>query len=191
MAVIFATCVSLLLTVTQCRAWTLGQYNLIESNKKADSSISSSRRQWIQKTIVASTSVMVSSNVAHATEEKQGLLSTTEVAALLHPVPTFTIVDKRGVPFMVVGEDAKVTGYFFTTYGEAARILKLAKDSANKAIVQAKKEGKSPEEIGSNPWVKARISSIPLDSAITLVSKSTSSFGGGNFFRSEFQWIYG
>jgi hypothetical protein len=90
---------------------------------------------------------------------------------------------------MVVGEDAKVTGYFFTTYGEASRLLELAKKSATKAIAQAKKEGQ--DDIGSNPWLGARISSIPLDSAITLVIKSTSSFGGGNYFRSKFSTCYG
>jgi hypothetical protein len=29
----------------------------------------------------------------------------------------------------------------------------------------------------------ARVSSVPLDSAVTLVSKSSASFGGGNYFR--------
>jgi hypothetical protein len=110
-------------------------------------------------------------------------MSTSDVASMLHSVPTFTIVDKKGVPFMVVGEDAKVTGYFFTSYGEAERILKIAQASADKAIKQAKAEGKSDEEAGTNPWKMARISSVPLDSAVTLVSKSTASFGGGNYFR--------
>ena len=47
-------------------------------------------------------------------------------------------------------EDAKVTGYFFTTYDEASRILELAKSSADKAIKEAKAEGKPKEEIGIN-----------------------------------------
>jgi hypothetical protein len=117
------------------------------------------------------------------TTSDEGLLSTNAVANLLHPIPTFTIVDKKGVPFMVVGEDAKVTGYFFTTYPEASRILGLARSSADKAIAKAKAEGKSEEEVGTNPWKRARISTIPLDSAVTLVSRSTSSRGGGNYFR--------
>lgn len=105
------------------------------------------------------------------------------VAEMLHPVPTFTIVDKKGVPYMVVGEDAKVTGYFFTSYAEAERILDIANSSAKKSIVDAKKAGKPPEEIGENPWEKARISTVPLDFAVTLVSKSKASFGGGNYFK--------
>eukprot|EP00980_Cylindrotheca_fusiformis_P018799 scaffold6265_cov193-Cylindrotheca_fusiformis.AAC.19 len=143
------------------------------------------RRRIVGLGLVATALLKANPGVS-AEEGKLGLLSTTEVADLLHPVPTFTIVDKKGVPYMVVGSDAKVTGYFFTTYGEAARILELAKSSANKAISEAKAEGKPKEEIGTNPWSKARISSIPLDSAITLVSKSSASFGGGNFFRSKF-----
>lgn len=146
------------------------------------------RRQIMEMGVVATW--LLNPNIANSAEEpSKGLLSTREVADLLRPVPTFTIVDKKGVPYMVVGEDAKVTGYFFTTYGEAARILELARSSANKAIAKAKAEGKPREEIGTNPWSKARISSIPLDSAITLVSKSTTSFGGGNHFRSKLNWI--
>jgi len=107
------------------------------------------------------------------TDEKMSLMSTLDVAELLHPVPTFTIVDEKGVPFTVVGEDAKVTGYFFTSYPEASRILRLAKTSADKAINKAKADGKdSLQEIGTNPWKKARISTLPLDYAVTLVSKS-------------------
>lgn len=144
------------------------------------------RRRILEMGVVA-TSILSNPDmtIAAENEARKGLLSTSEVADLLHPVPTFTIVDKKGVPYMVVGEDAKVTGYFFTTYGEAARLLELAKSSANKAIVEAKAQGTPKEEIGTNPWSKARISSIPLDSAITLVTKSTASFGGGNYFRSK------
>jgi hypothetical protein len=116
-------------------------------------------------------------------EQKPGLLSVYDVADLLNPIPTFTIVDDSGVPFMVVGEDAKVTGYFFTSYPEASRILELAKKSADKAISKAKAEGQDPKEIGTNPWKSARISAIPLDSAVTLVSKSTRAVGGGVYFK--------
>lgn len=115
--------------------------------------------------------------------DDQGLLSTTDVANLLRSIPTFAIVDKKGVPFMVVGEDAKVTGYFFTSWKEASRILALAKTSAEKSIAAAKKERKSQEEVGMNPWKNARISSIPLDSAMTLVYKSSASKRGGFYFK--------
>lgn len=103
-----------------------------------------------------------------------GLVSADRVGDLLRAVPTFTIVDPKGVPYVVVGEDAKVTGYFFTTYGEANRLLSLAKKSADRAIQQAKTEGEVLDEMGqTNPWSKARVSSVPLDFAVTLASKST------------------
>ena len=56
---------------------------------------------------------------------------------------------------MVFGEDAKLTAYFFTTYPEANRILQLAKNS------------------GGDTWNEARISTVPLDFAMTLETKST------------------
>lgn len=114
-------------------------------------------------------------------KSEEGLMSASALANLIHPVPTFTIVDENGVPFTVVGEDAKVTGYFFTTYGEAARILQLAKKSADKAISKAKAE--KEKDIGVNPWTKARVSSVPLDYAVTVVSKSMRMTGGGVYFK--------
>ena len=114
-------------------------------------------------------------------EEKEGLMTAYAVADLLHPVPTFTLVDEKGIPFTVVGEDAKVTGYFFTTYTEAARILQLAKKSADKSIAKAKVD--KEEDIGTNPWKTARVSTVPLDYAVTVVSKSMRMSGGGVYFK--------
>lgn len=117
----------------------------------------------------------------------EGLMSTERVAQLLHHVPTFTLVDKRGVPFMVVGEDAKVTGYFFTEYDEAARILRVARESADKALAEARNDPLQKDSLKdlTNPWKEARISTFPLDSAVTLVTKSLYglSRGGGNYFQ--------
>ena len=97
---------------------------------------------------------------------------------LLRAVPTFTFVDKKGAPFMVVGEDARVTGYFFTEYEEARRILDLARTSADRLIAQAKAEQKlkSEEELDPNelvnPWRQARISTVPLDTAVALATSA-------------------
>lgn len=125
-----------------------------------------------------------------ADNPEEGLMSTSTVADRLRVVPTFTLVDPKGVPFMVVGEDAKVTGYFFTEYSEAKRILDLARISADKALKKATLELRQQrqlnhlpvwtkqqevDEIGINPWITARISSITLDLAATLVIKSISS----------------
>ena len=129
------------------------------------------------------------------------MVSTTTLADRLRVVPTFTIVDTKGVPFMVVGEDAKVTGYFFTTYGEANRLLTLAKTSADSNIRQAlaelraqRRKEKLPalskqeemDQVGVNPWKFARISTVPLDVAVTLVTKSMYSgkkSSSGNYFQ--------
>lgn len=96
-------------------------------------------------------------------------LARNRVATLLHAVPTFCIVDPKGVPYVVVGDDAKVTGYFFTRYEEADRILRVARSSADRAIKS------SDERSAANPWKDARISTVPLDVAATLVTKSLSS----------------
>uniref|UniRef100_A0A7S4ER89 Uncharacterized protein n=1 Tax=Pseudo-nitzschia australis TaxID=44445 RepID=A0A7S4ER89_9STRA len=151
-----------------------------------------SRRELLQKgmTTMAFSLVAAYTESARATtipaekarpEEKEGLMTASAVADLLHPVPTFTIVDAKGIPFTVVGEDAKVTGYFFTSYKEAKRILELAKKSADKSIAKAKAD--KEENIGINPWKSARISTVPLDYAITVVSKSMRTTGKGVYFK--------
>eukprot|EP00978_Attheya_sp_CCMP212_P002792 scaffold5715_cov55-Attheya_sp.AAC.3 len=140
----------------------------------------------------------------------EGLVTAEELAARLRVVPTFCIVDPKGVPYMVFGEDAKVTGYFFTSYGEAARILKVARASADRAREETAKEIRAkrrtgrdtdtdtdPEqqqqrpltpkeiayEVGFNPWRNARISTVPLDLAVTLCIKSTNTKSGGIHFQ--------
>jgi len=89
---------------------------------------------------------------------------------------------------MVVGEDAKLSAYFFTSYTEANRILSLANISASKALKEATSEenakrkasGEKPltkeeadDVIGINPWSEgsARISSVPMDFAAGLAFK--------------------
>lgn len=111
---------------------------------------------------------------------EEGMVSQPKLASLLKRVPTFAIVDARGVPYFVVGEDAKLTSYFFLSYGEAKRILDVAVSSADKAIRETKKEMKAKkvaltkddeDELGKNPWKNARITSVPLDLAVSLASK--------------------
>jgi hypothetical protein len=108
------------------------------------------------------------------------VVSTGKLASLLSTIPTFAIVDPKGVPYFVVGEDAKLTSYFFLSYPEAKRILDVADKSADRAIKNAKDELKKKrgkltqedvEEIGTNPWKEARITSVTLDLAVSLASK--------------------
>lgn len=130
--------------------------------------------------------------IAAEKSEATGMVDASTVAGRLHSIPTFAIVDQKGVPYMVVGEDAKVTGYFFTTYDEASRILKIARDSSEKSVREAlaylrlrRRQSNLPplsakeeeEEVGTNPWKNARISSVPLDFAATLVIKSETNTG--------------
>lgn len=100
------------------------------------------------------------------------MVSRDRVAELLRAVPTFTLVDKEGIPFMVVGEDAKVTGYFFTSYNEASRILEVASAGADRAIREAKQEKQPDAGTLTNPWKQARVSTLPLDAAVSLSLKS-------------------
>jgi len=132
----------------------------------------------------SSTAAGASSALADDTTTTEGVLSRDQVAQLLHVIPTFTLVDRQGVPFMVVGEDAKVTGFFFTSYSEAARILKVASDSAETAIKQAIAERQPDADTLTNPWKLARISTIPLDAAVSLSLKAG---GGSSNIRNYFQ----
>ena len=117
----------------------------------------------------------------------EGMVSAMTVAELLRVVPTFTLVDKKGAPFVVVGEDAKITGYFFTEFPEAQRILNSARKSADKALKEGKKDPKQKEYMDelTNPWKEARISTVSLDIAATLVTKSMYApvKGGRNYFQ--------
>jgi hypothetical protein len=121
-------------------------------------------------TLVFGSTFLPLTTPCHATDDSSSRLSIDDIVELLHSTPTFCLVDPNGVPYMVVGEDAKVTGYFFTSFGEAQRVLQLAKKSAAQAIKKAKQQGE--DDVGDNPWTKARISTVPLDTAVTLVYKS-------------------
>lgn len=92
---------------------------------------------------------------------------------LLKDIPTFAIVDSEGVPYMVVGEDAKVTGYFFTSYDEAKRILQTAKISADKLVKELKRDEPDTDPINLvNPWKAAKITTVPLDVAVSLTANA-------------------
>ena len=139
------------------------------------------RRQILINSAVA---VLAASSTSKAlaadVSTNSGVVSAGKLASLLKSIPTFAIVDERGVPYFVVGEDAKLTSYFFLSYGEAKRILDVAISSSDNAIKETKKEIKQKKgvvtkddeaEIGINPWKQARITSVPLDLAVSLCSK--------------------
>jgi hypothetical protein len=170
-----------------------GSY-LASLHKKEDGDIIeahelSSRRDILARITSSSLILGVSStgiilpNWSYATDnlvDEGGIVSQSKLASLLKRVPTFAIVDNRGVPYVVVGEDAKLTSYFFIDYYEAKRILDVATSSADKAIQNTKKEMKAKkvvlskedeDELKINPWRNARITTVPLDLAVSLASK--------------------
>jgi len=160
------------------------------SRHKLGNHLVEDRRSVLQSFVAAFGAVSLiskaTSTEAVAEDESlaEGLVSVNRVADLLHTVPTFAIVDKKGVPFMVVGEDAKVDGYFFTTFNEASRILDVARKSAEKSIEEAKRDKLQDADKLTNPWKDARVSTLPLDTAVTLVIKSSSrQSGGGSYFK--------
>lgn len=130
--------------------------------------------------VCAASAVTYRVPTAIADTNQAGLVSREKIADMLRAIPTFTIVDRRGVPYMVVGEDAKVTGYFFTTHDEAARILNVARTTADKAIREARDDPRQKDLVNKmkNPWIEARISTVPMDVAVTVVTKSISNKGG-------------
>eukprot|EP00559_Dactyliosolen_fragilissimus_P003152 CAMPEP_0184866194 /NCGR_PEP_ID=MMETSP0580-20130426/21266_1 /TAXON_ID=1118495 /ORGANISM="Dactyliosolen fragilissimus" /LENGTH=394 /DNA_ID=CAMNT_0027365729 /DNA_START=31 /DNA_END=1215 /DNA_ORIENTATION=+ len=173
--------------------------NQSNSEHCLSSSRSYSERNWKRRNVLTTIAILGGAGIvipeaSHAGNNstdnintEPGVLSASEVVKLLASVPTFTIVDKRGVPYTVVGEDAKLTAYFFISFEEAKRILELAKKSSDKTLKDLKKEinekrlkdGMKPlkdeneiaQEVGINPWKDARISTVPLDFALTLASK--------------------
>lgn len=125
---------------------------------------------WSGPTITRRTALLSSAWLASAsasTSNPQTLVD------LLKEIPTFAIVDKQGVPYMVVGEDAKVTGYFFTSYDEVKRILQTAEVSADKLIAELKRDkpDTDPKDL-INPWKSATITTVPLDVAVSLTSNT-------------------
>jgi len=155
---------------------------------------------WAAVALAAATSAVVVEDlttISMAVTQQQQLQQQQRVYQLVRAIPTFTIVDRSGVPFMVVGEDAKVTGYFFVDYDETQRILDLARKSADQAIAEYKREKQQQQKQQSssssvdddnderliNPWKEARISTVPLDTAITLVTKAASQRGRNQYFQ--------
>mmetsp|Transcript_12408 Transcript_12408/g.35508 ORF Transcript_12408/g.35508 Transcript_12408/m.35508 type:complete len:415 (-) Transcript_12408:30-1274(-) len=174
---------------------------------ESSSTLCSNRRLFLSGATAAVAAIGSAPLVAWSADDKtpsadnsstSGMVSPSATARRLSVVPTFTIVDKRGVPFMVFGEDAKLTAYFFTSYDEARRILDVAIASSDKSLADLQKEtrqerkdqGLKPmtkaeedEELGINPWREARISTVPLDFAVTLATKSGRQRGGSVYFR--------
>jgi len=144
----------------------------------------------ISSVIALATTTTWTLNVALAEVNTQDASNTItnqqKIQALLHRIPVFTIVDSEGVPFMVVGEDAKISCYFFTTFSEADRLLSLARNSVDQSIKEqelkqkSSKVEKDDDEPIVNPWKEAKISSVALDFAVGLAKRGK--VGGAYFY---------
>jgi hypothetical protein len=173
------------------------------------------RRQWMVATATGAAALMVRPRTAMSASTVPTNLSSSAASAIasnkddsvanverwishfLRDIPTFTIVDKDGIPFMVVGDDAKVTAYLFTSYSEAQRLLGLASDATDRALREQRRSSRrSPTlnsdstasdtaaaapQIPNNPWKLARISTVPLETAVALALQTAST--KGNYFR--------
>jgi hypothetical protein len=134
----------------------------------------SSRRDILARittssSLILGVSAMTFPNWSYAADnlvDEGGIVSQSRLASLLKRIPTFAIVDNRGVPYFVVGEDAKLTSYFFIDYYEVKRILDVAILSADKAIQNTKKEMKAKkvvlseedeDELEINPWRNGKL----------------------------------
>jgi len=146
------------------------------------------RRNFLQSiSFVASTAMVFNKDFyAHAailpsnsSSIDNGTTQQNMLKTLLSSVPVFTIVDPDGIPFMVVGEDAKISCYFFTTYAEADRLLSLARSSVDRTMNENNKEVED-NELSINPWKVAQISSVSLAFAVALVQRGK--IGGAYFY---------
>lgn len=199
MTLCMSKCVEAFTATSNKSSRLISAHKMISSNNSDESM---RRREVLQSIFSTSVSVCtLTSFPSHSIADEiepddiKARFTSSQIQKFLQPVDTFTIVDANGVPYMVVGEDAKLTAYFFTSFAEADRILQSAKSSATKAIKEAKDEenakrklrGEKPltqdeadDVIGINPWVTAKISSVPLDFAAGLSLKGKVK---GAFFR--------
>jgi len=157
--------------------------------------VSVERRNFLHSiSLVATMPTLININSAHAvpannSSSTSNITNQQKVQSLLLSVPVFTIVDTEGVPFMVVGEDAKISCYFFTTFAEADRILSLARNSVDQSIKEKKMNDKGSQQGNGdddepfiNPWREATISSVSLDFAVGLAKRGKVGGAGGAYF---------
>jgi hypothetical protein len=99
------------------------------------------------------------SPAAAADTTTAAVVSPKDLLARLRRVPCFAIVDKDGIPYMIVDKKTRgATGYFFLTFRGALTVL-------GDAQRMAKEQGY--EQI----WADAKITTVPLDIALRLSLK--------------------
>jgi len=112
--------------------------------------------ETFRATATAAAAILVS-EPSGAAETAGG--STKDLLAKMRPIPTFAIVDAVGVPYLIAEKQGGgATGYFFTTFSSAMKVLNDAKKD-------------SQEKGYEDTWKDATITTVPLDVAIRLVFK--------------------
>lgn len=95
-------------------------------------------------------------SAAAAAGKAPSIVSPKDVLFRLRPVPTFSIVNPAGIPYMIVSKDNQGgIGYFFTSFGGAKKVLDDAKKGADEAGY--------PET-----WEGATVMTVPMDVALRL-----------------------
>lgn len=83
-----------------------------------------------------------------------------EILLRLRSIPTFSIVDPSGVPFMIFDGRASATGYFFLSFQVAAQALQDARQKDKNAGA-------------SEVWANAKIIVVPLAVALQLTLRKS------------------
>ena len=131
------------------------------------------RRSLLSRTLTAaaaSLSVAVAPLSASAADTSTTTSAVTpqDLLARLRRVPCFAVVDKDGIPYIIVDQKTRFgTGYFFLTFRGALTVLEEAQQ-------KAKAEGY--EKV----WEGARITTVPMDIAVRLSLKKVERSGQNN-----------
>ncbi|KAL7453050.1 hypothetical protein ACHAWC_004749 [Mediolabrus comicus] len=153
---------------------------------------SSERRRSILQTALLTASPLAitastaqSASAASSDNKPPPIIPLLTTAKRLRSVPLFAIVDGTGTPFHTYDKDsAGGFGYFFTSYTSAEYVLDDAKKAYEKAKLEAAEKNQSSQQgtIGEDgstevpdAWGQAQIVTVPLDIALQLSVKKTSS----------------
>ena len=108
---------------------------------------------------------------AASTSTSTSAVTPQELLARSRRVPCFAIVDKEGVPYVIVDKKTGFgTGYFFLTFSGALSVLGDA-------------EKRAKEEGNEKVWEGARITTVPLDIALRLTLKKVERVGQNDIKR--------
>lgn len=107
----------------------------------------------------------LSASAASTSSTGTSAVTPQELLARSRRVPCFAIVDKDGVPYVIVDKKTGFgTGYFFLTFSGALSVLGDA-------------EKRAKEEGNEKVWEGARITTVPLDIAVRLSLKKVERTG--------------